>query len=120
MKSLIYVSLALVAMVASATSASAADNQVSSSSLNAAGLPGFAPMSDAQGMGVRGKFAAVGGLSIATARCVWRTATSPSVTPTLQAARRPMPFRALAARSVRSRASSLPAASPVVARLRSH
>jgi len=67
MKSFIYVAIALVAMGVLTSSASAADNQVSTSSLNAAGLPGFAPISDAQGMTVRGKFAAVGGITVATA-----------------------------------------------------
>ena len=67
MKSLVYIACALVVVAAMAAPASAGDNHLSTSTLNAVGLSGFTPMSDAQAMTVRGKFAAVGGLNIATA-----------------------------------------------------
>ena len=67
MKSYVYASLALVAVAVMAAPASASDNNFSTSTLNTVGLPGFIPMSDAQAMTVRGKFAAVGGVEYATA-----------------------------------------------------
>jgi len=67
MKFCLYVAFALVVVTGMTASASADDNHFSTGTLSAVGLPGFTPMSDAQAMTVRGKFAAVGGVEVATA-----------------------------------------------------
>jgi hypothetical protein len=65
MKSLIAVCLGLALASSSASTASAADNGISSGTLSSIGLSGFEPMSDAQAQTVRSKFVAVGGFGVA-------------------------------------------------------